>query len=62
MEPGFLIDKGDHSMPSQQQWAEGIAERSFWSGLKLKGREKILVVTFRCPRCGLLQSFAPPPA
>ena len=59
MAPGFLIDKGDHSVPSQQQWAEGVPERSFWTGLKLKGREKVLVVTFRCPHCGLLQSYAP---
>jgi hypothetical protein len=62
MEPGFLIDRADHNVPAQQEWAEGAAERSFWAGLNLKGREKVLVVTYRCPRCGLLQSFAPPTA
>ena len=58
MEPGFLIDKADHSMPTQQQWADGEPERSFWTGLKLKGHVKIAVATYRCPKCGLLQSFA----
>lgn len=59
MDPGFLIDKGDGQVPSQQEWAEGAAEKSFWTGLKLKGRVTVPVVTYRCPRCGLLQSYAP---
>ena len=62
MEPGFLIDKGHFELPSQQEWAEGAAERSYWSGLKLDNRERVPVVTYRCPRCGLLQSYAPPAA
>jgi predicted RNA-binding Zn-ribbon protein involved in translation (DUF1610 family) len=58
MEEGFLLDKGDYNAPSQQEWAEGAPEPSFWTGLKLKGKEKLPVTTFRCPNCGLLQSYA----
>lgn len=60
MEAGFLIDKADYNVPEQQEWAEGTVEHSFWSGLSLKGREKLPVVTYRCPSCGLLRSYAPP--
>jgi len=59
MEDGFLIDKGGHHAPTQQEWAEGPPEVSFWTGLKLKGKDKLRVTTYRCPNCGLLQSYAP---
>lgn len=58
MTDGFIIDRAHHGTPSQQEWVEGEPVKSFWVGLKLKGREKIAVRTYRCPRCGLLQSFA----
>lgn len=61
MEPGFLIDEG---MPggsvSAPEWADGAPDRSFWSGLKLSGRERHAVTTFRCLACGYLESYAPP--
>lgn len=55
---GFLVDKGDHSTPSQQKWASGEPERSFWSGLKLKGKDVLPVTTYRCIGCGYLESYA----
>lgn len=58
MEEGFMIDHGDHSTPAQSVWAEGPAIRSWWRGLDLKGKTQIPAVTYRCPRCGLLQSYA----
>lgn len=54
-----MLDKGDYNSPTQQEWAEGPPEKSFWTGLKLKGKEKLRVATYRCPKCGLLQSYAP---
>jgi hypothetical protein len=60
MEPGFVIDKGMRGgSVSAPEWAEGTPERSFWTGLKLGGRERHAVVTFRCPECGFLESYAP---
>lgn len=58
MESGFVADKAHYSMPETQKWVEGAPEHSFWSGLKMKGREIIPVTTYRCERCGFLESYA----
>ena len=58
MEPGFVIDRGHHQMPDTQKWVEGAPEKSFWTGLKTKGRESYPVLTYRCERCGLLEAYA----
>ena len=61
MESGFVIDKVGHhsSSASAQEWAEGVPERSFWTGLNLASRERHAVVTYRCSACGYLESYAP---
>lgn len=60
MESGFILDRGGSSSYfSTPEWAEGEPEPSFWTGLKLKGRERHAVTTFRCPACGYLESYAP---
>jgi DNA-directed RNA polymerase subunit RPC12/RpoP len=59
MERGFLLEKGDHNAMSATRWVEGAPERSFWTGLKLKGRRALPVTTYRCTSCGALASFAP---
>ncbi len=58
METGFMIDRGHGNSASAAKWAEGEPERSWWQGLKLSGKEQIAVTSYRCPRCGLLQSYA----
>jgi len=58
MEPGFVMDRGDHNGLATQKWVEGVPEKSFWQGLKTKGRETREVTTSRCERCGYLESFA----
>ena len=57
MEPGFVLDQ-TYGANTQSAWVEGPPETSFWTGLKLKGRERIPVRTFRCPSCGYLESYA----
>jgi len=57
MEPGFLPD-GTHSGFTQQKWAPGTPQPSFWMGLKLNDAEVVPVVTYRCPSCGYLESYA----
>jgi hypothetical protein len=61
MEQGFVADKAHYSVPEMQQWVEGVPERSFWSGLKMKDREVLSVMTYRCERCGYLESYATAP-
>jgi hypothetical protein len=58
MEQGLIIDN-THGGNVQSEWAEGEPEYSIWWGLKLKGRERHPIITFRCERCGYLESYAP---
>ncbi len=58
MEPGFLIDHAHANMGTEQEWVEGDLEKRFWSGIRTKGRERFGVRTFRCTRCGYLESYA----
>lgn len=57
MEAGLIIDHG-HGYFAQSTWVPGPAEKSFWSGLRIRGRQKFPTTTFRCGRCGLLRSYA----
>lgn len=59
MESGFVIGKEGHNSFSTPEWAEGVPPKSFWSGLKMGGRERHAVVTYRCAACGYLESYAP---
>jgi len=59
METGFILDKVDnHSGLKTPEWLEGNPERAFWTGLKTKGRIRLNITTYRCERCGLLESYA----
>ena len=60
MEEGFVlaVDVATHAA-TQTAWLEGAPEYRRWWGLKLKGRRRIPIATFRCTGCGYLASFAP---
>lgn len=57
MEQGFLLERTD-SGRKPTEWVEGGPEKSFWTGVKLRGKETLEVATYRCPNCGLLRSYA----
>ena len=59
MEPGFALDQ-TYGANLQSAWIDGEPERSFWTGVKLKGHQRFPITTFRCPACGYLESYAPP--
>ncbi|MEP6619026.1 MAG: hypothetical protein ABJE47_06925 [bacterium] len=59
MSMGFVVDKGNESVPGVQNWVSGMPEKSFLTGLKLKGRDVLIVQTYRCSQCGYLESYAP---
>jgi len=42
----------------QPMWIKGTADKGIFGLLKIKDRERLPVVTFRCPKCGRLESFA----
>lgn len=60
MEAGFLLDHQAHASGTQSAWIDGAPERSIWTGIKLKGHQRLPVTTYRCPKCGFLESYAPP--
>ena len=57
MTEGFVVDNG-HGTHTVAAWIEGQAEKSIWTGLKLKGRQKLDIATWRCGSCGYLESYA----
>lgn len=59
METGFMVDHG-HGITYPAAWVAGPAKWSRWFGMRVKRSEKVPVTTFRCPRCGRLESFAQP--
>ncbi len=61
MSEGFVIDRGDHNSRNLQKWVEGEPVKSFWLGLQTRGREAFEVTTYRCERCGYLESYAQNP-
>lgn len=58
MEPGFVLDKGDPGYVLSPEWAKGPIEKSFWFGVKVEGRERHPIITYRCVQCGFLESYA----
>jgi hypothetical protein len=58
MAEGYVIDVNQHSVRSVSTWVEGAPEKSFWLGLKLGNRAQYKVQTWRCGRCGFLESYA----
>ena len=62
MEEGFTLDLGHGNSPQPAAWVSGPPEqafgRSFWMGIKMKAKDKRQIHTFRCIRCGFLESYA----
>jgi hypothetical protein len=62
MEEGFLLDRGHANSADVAKWVEGPPEMGRWlgmnTGIKTKEREMLPVAVYRCPRCGLLESYA----
>ncbi len=57
MEPGYMIDQG-HGTRTVPKWVAGLPRKSIWTGLKLRGLDQVEVATYRCRRCGYLESYA----
>jgi len=56
METGFLLDVAQGVR--QQRWYPGIPEKRFFGDLNVKRDQLIYVMTYRCPSCGYLESYA----
>jgi hypothetical protein len=58
MSEGFVADT-TYGGASVSSWIEGEPKRSWWMGVKLAGETPIEIKTWRCDRCGYLESYAP---
>jgi len=62
MEKGFLAD-ASHGGVYQARWCRGEASPN-WFGAEVKMQQfesAVTTVSYRCPKCGLLESYAPDP-
>ena len=62
MSEGFVLDTGPYSSGGEERWIEGAPVKSFWHGIQTKDRDAYAVTTYRCNRCGFLESYAKTPA
>ena len=58
MERGYIIDEGQGGSRKLQTYVAGQPQKSFWAGLSLRGKDRLDVTTYRCQRCGYLESYA----
>lgn len=58
MVAGFVIDRDSYRGHHASDWVEGEPEASVWTGLKTGDRMVLPVTTWRCGRCGYLESYA----
>ncbi|MES2443150.1 MAG: hypothetical protein V4574_09995 [Pseudomonadota bacterium] len=57
MTEGFILDTTDGAR-KVASWVEGAPDRSMWLGVKLGKRVNLEIQTWRCGRCGFLESYA----
>jgi len=57
MEEGYVLDRGDGNSSNVAAWVAGAPQRA-WYGIKTKGHDRRRVRTFRCTKCGYLESYA----
>lgn len=62
MEKGYLPDRGQSNGAHRPVWARGEPQPWRWLGMNLgikaPNRDTLFVETWRCPRCGVLESYA----
>ena len=57
MQEGFVLDLTQNAY-RRAEWVEGAPEKSFWFGLKLRGRARRPITAWRCLHCGYIESYA----
>jgi len=57
MQEGFILDWTEGGRLASS-WVAGKPEASFWMGTKIDGKEQHHIQSFRCTKCGYLESYA----
>jgi hypothetical protein len=61
MEQGFVIDMRQPGHDTIEQWIEGLPKYNKWlGGLNTSDKRVLPIRTYRCVRCGYLESYALP--
>jgi uncharacterized cupin superfamily protein len=56
MEQGFVVDESyGRRMPAK--WIEGAPQYWMWN-VVVRGKRQLEIATYRCRRCGFLESYA----
>lgn len=58
MAEGFVADDTYGGTFDFGRWFAGTPARRWTGGLKVRKKDGLEVATFRCERCGVLQSYA----
>ncbi len=58
MQEGFTLDIGHGGARGVSRWIAGSPEPSFWMGTKINDKEQHPIQSYRCTRCGYLESYA----
>ena len=58
METGFIAEFTLFGGRLQNNWVEGVTEKSSLSCVKVKGKKSYDVISYRCVSCGYLESYA----
>ena len=59
MSLGYTLSSDQHKATRMIPfWVEGTPVKSFWQGYMIKNRRVMSTVTYRCEKCGLLESYA----
>jgi len=57
MQEGFILDATEGAY-LVSRWIAGKPEVSRWTGAKIKAKEQHQIQSFRCTKCGYLESYA----
>ena len=62
MDEGWVADRGHGNSVTESKWIEGEPHHQRWLGvdwgISTKGKKSHEVTVWRCPKCGLLESYA----
>jgi hypothetical protein len=59
MTQGFVLDLGDGNAKKVANWIEGPVEKGWFGVAKTRDRRRLEIESYRCERCGYLESYAP---
>lgn len=58
MDKGFVLDN-DYGTKRVAEWIEGEPQRAWFGSVKLRGKGRNRIESWRCPRCTFVETYAP---